>query len=161
MKDELKPCPFCGGEGRINTRTFSDADADVGNSYIECIECGVETPWRLTESEAIAAWNRRAIRAPMSEDALVEIGGLAVAREVQGPHFDPHTDPEGFDFACDIVRAVIAAIEPQIAAKAREDERAAVVAWLRDRWANGPGTGHDLWFADAIERGEHRENGDG
>lgn len=59
-KEALKPCPFCGGEAESNPRTYADAEADVGNTYINCIRCGIETPWRLTEAKAIAAWNTRA-----------------------------------------------------------------------------------------------------
>lgn len=157
MNDELEPCPLCGGEGRINTRTFSDADADVGNSYIECIECGVETPWRLTESEAIAAWNRRATPEPDSD--LVEIGAKAAALEAGA------TWPQDANRYRKIARAVIAAVTPQIAAAARENERAAVVAWLRREMIDEFGKCAEQqavwWFANAIERGEHRENGDG
>lgn len=131
MKDELMECPFCGGEARSNPRAFSDAEADIGNAYIECIECGVETPWRLTESEAIAAWNRRATPDPSSD--LAEI-----AYEAARPHFHyakkGTPDAHSFDRTQPAILlrkalpAIIAAVEPQIAAKAREDGRAAVMS---------------------------------
>ena len=69
--DELRPCPFCGGEacvgvGRLITSDFgSDAYA-----YVTCGECGASTDEvygdKADESEivkqAVAAWNRRAER---------------------------------------------------------------------------------------------------
>lgn len=51
MSEELKPCPFCGGE------------AQTGKSYsgfysVECMNCGMQSGYYDTESEAITAWNR-------------------------------------------------------------------------------------------------------
>lgn len=40
----------------------------------------------------------------------VERVGLAVAREIEGPQFDPFADPEAFEFACRIGRAAIVAM---------------------------------------------------
>lgn len=57
---ELKPCPFCGGEGHI-------IKTDFGNGYQKyyhgvCLDCGMETKnyVHITKEEAIEAWNRRA-----------------------------------------------------------------------------------------------------
>lgn len=59
--DELRPCPFCGGEARV-----------VGKPHeaVFCVGCGDDTclgfsglGWLYgTEEEAAAAWNRRAER---------------------------------------------------------------------------------------------------
>lgn len=48
--EELKKCPFCGGEAKI-----------VGYSlfWIVCEECLTETAGFATKEEAIKAWNRR------------------------------------------------------------------------------------------------------
>lgn len=48
--EELKKCPFCGGEAKI-----------VGYSlfWIVCEECLAETAGFATKEEAIKAWNRR------------------------------------------------------------------------------------------------------
>ena len=79
MAEELKPCPFCGGEARLvvcdsegNVHDESyEADPYSGLSYAIvhgsddcCGECPVSTsdplPWLYeTREEAVAAWNRR------------------------------------------------------------------------------------------------------
>lgn len=49
--EDLKPCPFCGGEAVVHT---------LGTGYIvECLECDVSTVCENTKAEAISAWNRR------------------------------------------------------------------------------------------------------
>ena len=55
MSGELKPCPFCGS---------SDLENESINA-VKCQDCGggVLLDWHteMTEAEAIAAWNRRAV----------------------------------------------------------------------------------------------------
>ena len=69
MTRELKPCPFCGGDGVILARTKQVFDNSIG--YIPlCTDCGctvgsnIDTEFTAytdfkTEQEAIEAWNRR------------------------------------------------------------------------------------------------------
>ncbi|HIE5244287.1 TPA: Lar family restriction alleviation protein [Proteus mirabilis] len=47
---KLKPCPFCGGKAKITGYLLYE---------IKCGRCRVTLPQRY-ESDAIAAWNRRA-----------------------------------------------------------------------------------------------------
>lgn len=49
---DLKPCPFCGGEARMES-------VDLGVFWVECKNCYAETICADTEDEAAAAWNRR------------------------------------------------------------------------------------------------------
>jgi hypothetical protein len=61
MSDELKPCPFCGGE------------PIMGAWDVECDNplCEVQpTVAGQSQAEAIAAWNRRAAPAPALDDAV-------------------------------------------------------------------------------------------
>ena len=51
MPNELKPCPFCGGEAKVNE--FNDV------FFVACVVCQSETIWFETPEEAIEAWNRR------------------------------------------------------------------------------------------------------
>ena len=65
MTDELKPCPFCGGEAEIRSyRTYIDDIHGIGPKfYVECGEClSRRHLGERTESEAIADWNSRAER---------------------------------------------------------------------------------------------------
>lgn len=54
MSEKLKPCPFCGGKGKVWTGQFGHY------FYGECENCGVETAKYDTKAEAIIAWNTRA-----------------------------------------------------------------------------------------------------
>lgn len=63
MSDELKPCPFCGGEAQT--------DFIEGESYlIECYVCRAETGIKDSEAEAIAAWNRRSTSGAASGEVV-------------------------------------------------------------------------------------------
>ena len=60
MREELEPCPFCGGEAELmHIHAFSE------QSYIICLKCGARTrefrisTERSSDQEAIEAWNRR------------------------------------------------------------------------------------------------------
>lgn len=57
---ELKPCPFCGGEGHIIKTDFGNCYAKY--YHVVCLDCGMETKqYEHQEKEkAIKAWNRRA-----------------------------------------------------------------------------------------------------
>lgn len=60
--EELKPCPFCGGEARMHVAFASGGDHSVG-VYVECLECRScsGTKWGDGAQEKAAdAWNRRA-----------------------------------------------------------------------------------------------------
>jgi len=52
MPDELKPCPFCGGEVLM---TYDE----YGNPYATCRACDARADDGDTRDQAIAAWNRR------------------------------------------------------------------------------------------------------
>ena len=52
MKDktQLKPCPFCGGQARLNGSYYFD---------VECTECGIRTAPSSSDAEVIKLWNTR------------------------------------------------------------------------------------------------------
>ena len=54
MSNELLPCPFCGERPRLSLDTRSDRD----EWYIWC-SCGMVTHFFYSDTDAIAAWNRR------------------------------------------------------------------------------------------------------
>lgn len=55
MTENLKPCPFCGGEARVRII--------VDQNFVECGKCWAHSAHALgcnmTKEEAIKAWNRR------------------------------------------------------------------------------------------------------
>ena len=51
--DELKPCPFCGGDATLWR------EGGVDRPYHILCGCGGRVGWFETREEAIAAWNRR------------------------------------------------------------------------------------------------------
>lgn len=54
MPNELKSCPFCGGE---NIDFFSQGAIAW---FVQCDDCGATFPHFDSKAEAIEAWNRRA-----------------------------------------------------------------------------------------------------
>ena len=75
-REELKPCPFCGGEAKITTdRTDGLFTGEVeiyhglGCVNEECIAHNIWPPDNDSEiNEITTAWNRRAHAAPRQED---------------------------------------------------------------------------------------------
>lgn len=57
MSNELKPCPFCGGEAAFG------ANSCQGFEYVRCASCKART-WSCydTKDQAAEAWNTRAER---------------------------------------------------------------------------------------------------
>ena len=56
MTDELKPCPFCGGDAM----TCFDDERMIFRHSVECIVCGGRSGWYSTKEVAATAWNARA-----------------------------------------------------------------------------------------------------
>ena len=57
MSEELKPCPFCGGEAEIAWRVISSVMWYFG--ICQNVDCQCEGPIDLGESGAIEKWNTR------------------------------------------------------------------------------------------------------
>lgn len=60
MADELKPCPFCGGEAEVIW--WRNKDAWFAEYGVLCKQCKIIMEGQecyRKESEAIEAWNRR------------------------------------------------------------------------------------------------------
>ena len=65
---EILPCPFCGGlkhqcntkaKGYFIKKAAERAGKDSSNYLIRCTKCGAKGPLEHSETDAIAAWNRR------------------------------------------------------------------------------------------------------
>ena len=91
--NELKPCPFCGGEAKV----LYKSEKYYKNSVV-CSFCGVSTPWEHIPAIAISLWNRMErvsdetmkpkrifVSIPMAhrsnEEILTELG--RIAREIR------------------------------------------------------------------------------
>lgn len=62
--EELKSCPFCGGEAEYlsRLRKFDCPDCDMEEwFYVECHSCQVRTTERTELKDSLAAWNTRAL----------------------------------------------------------------------------------------------------
>lgn len=59
---ELKPCPFCGGEGIVE-RDYPPSETPANDhEWVECKVCGATGPWHRvsrTHQAIIRGWNRR------------------------------------------------------------------------------------------------------
>lgn len=53
MTEELKPCPFCGGNGSYSNAGFG--------FIVKCRKCGSKTSIQESGKEASEAWNTRSI----------------------------------------------------------------------------------------------------
>jgi Lar family restriction alleviation protein len=53
---DLKPCPFCGGEGVPASKPHSSSDTAY---FIRCTSCACEGPWFKTPGNAVQFWNTR------------------------------------------------------------------------------------------------------
>ena len=66
--DDLKPCPFCGGEARPNSVQYA-RDSEIAKLNgradfygVNCVSCGADTRGLLgasTPEQAAERWNRR------------------------------------------------------------------------------------------------------
>lgn len=57
---ELKPCPFCGGEAKLELTTqYYTGEPEMENAFIRCMKCSVWTDEYVYATEAAAAWNTR------------------------------------------------------------------------------------------------------
>lgn len=57
--DDLKPCPFCGGD-EVSASYCTDTEGNISGRFVECEVCAANGPITKVEAEAIAAWNCRA-----------------------------------------------------------------------------------------------------
>lgn len=61
----MKPCPFCGGEGDIESQPSYSQAANTYDRYRGwCDHCGFGLDWHSYEVDAITAWNTRASLSP-------------------------------------------------------------------------------------------------
>ena len=62
--EELKPCPFCGGEAKISER-YREGISNRKMYWVECKKCGITQAHHAlagynSRTKAVNAWNMRA-----------------------------------------------------------------------------------------------------
>lgn len=55
MTEELKPCPFCNGDGEL----VRDELHMMRGYIVKCSDCGAQTMYYKTKSDAVGVWNNR------------------------------------------------------------------------------------------------------
>ena len=89
---ELKPCPFCGHRQEWKSRYTPE---DAGYWSVQCPRCDAAGPLMHSESQAIAAWNRRADGWVSVEERLPEIGKRVLCLRKTGEQFVGVNELEG------------------------------------------------------------------
>jgi len=101
MTDELKPCPFCGGEAELRSWSWPYVRYQV-----RCSACKCQARARMaSEAEAIAAWNTRQ---STTSDALA---AMREAREALADVLDYRLKPDVWDNANTALTRLTTAIE--------------------------------------------------
>lgn len=67
--EELKPCPFCGGDVVPFHAKSDEFNIDLGYRFFCHNNCCMQVKFYKTMEEAIEAWNRRVNRC---EDCLID-----------------------------------------------------------------------------------------
>lgn len=65
MRDELRACPICGGNGKVIPCDVSPENPDgglYGAYYVKCQKCGAHTYAVYTRANAISEWNQRHLK---------------------------------------------------------------------------------------------------
>ena len=88
MSEELKPCPFCGGEAR--------GELYGHGYYVMCKDNCLHGEFCPSNEEAIKRWNTRTpyLKLKAAEDALDKIC-KHIVKPINGPHCLVNIDPEG------------------------------------------------------------------
>ena len=97
MSEELKPCPFCGNSAATVYPRTCDKDTpynprDRAFPIVRCGGCGAEAAgkdWKGADT-AIAAWNTRAVLAPIVPQGWTEdqIADACIAAEIPDSKFE-------------------------------------------------------------------------
>ena len=59
MPNELKPCPFCGGEAVVTTKTERIYNTFETFFLVRCKSCGCETSTSYEKQIVIDKWEKR------------------------------------------------------------------------------------------------------
>lgn len=57
--EELKPCPFCGGEAELINTDIAGIQGVCNPITVSCKNCRCNTDWFNNKNKAVSAWNIR------------------------------------------------------------------------------------------------------
>lgn len=107
MSDELLPCPFCGGEAKVDGPENHVAPGigigysifcDNDDCYLGCMDSPIFYHWR---PDAVTAWNARAaVTDEQFAQAVHDGRAWEPARTCRDFGGEEGTNGEGYDFAC-------------------------------------------------------------
>lgn len=86
MTEQLKPCPFCGGEGKIFGAIHGHDEADVFVAGCKKKDC-IDGPLHNTPEAAAKWWNTRYEPQPEDKPYVNPVEAFAALRERFGYHF--------------------------------------------------------------------------
>lgn len=96
MGEQLKPCPFCGGEAELCSTRLSE---DCMGAYVACTSCHTQTDMMEDAyapfEDAVSAWNRRTLN-PALQQVVEALEPFARYAEVLLHRF-PRNDGWGLD----------------------------------------------------------------
>jgi hypothetical protein len=128
-KTELLPCPFCGGEMKLDPGAASFARGP-GEVYVTC-DCGAMGAGGKTPDEAIAVWNRRATIQPTA--AIAALQSIKEMTDANDPESYRCDDREGcLDTVFAVASEALSGVAPADAVRDTQNERdAARYRYLR------------------------------
>jgi Lar family restriction alleviation protein len=118
--EQLKPCPFCGGEAQRFT-IGDDEPTNAGGDCISCAKCGASSHVEFGYKEnLVSIWNTRAaVEAATITSLTAEVETVKACLSSMRPRSDDAAYVAGFKAAVDEVRAslfepieALAAIQP-------------------------------------------------
>ena len=77
MSNELKPCPFCGGEAELKCLPVIKG----ATWFAACSGCSASSSSSNTEEEATEKWNRRTVDVDMLQLVAFELDGNYRAKD--------------------------------------------------------------------------------
>jgi Lar family restriction alleviation protein len=135
---KLKLCPFCGGEGVLDSKPHGGGGEHA--HFVRCISCGCEGPWMKTEGNAIRFWNMRTPEPAMVEPHKVSLdhptnendpmNRFGRTRKVRPENIQPEW----------LQKMVVGISDPRKFVCMLEGERFAIVKSPGGRWGDNSGT---------------------
>lgn len=164
MSQELKPCPFCGGEPRLVDGTQMTPDH---GAFVMCRNCEATIPILDSTDAAVSSWNRRPpeqsggdeARLKAYDERIVNLGVLVME------HGKDVKDAERYRFLCanpdwkfikDLCRSFVGESAETFyqGLSLAIDERAALSRSALGR--EGGGGKHERGIREGIQRGNGR-----